>query len=79
MRIVTKRKCDELEILKIYIDKSFTITVEIFTVPEGYKSFANNSLHHHFDLLGSGIHVNKKESVKLAVKDLRELMEANPE
>lgn len=76
MRIVSKVKSDELEIFKIYIDKSYTITVEIFTVPDGYKCFANNSLHHHYDLLGSGVHVNKKESVELAIKDLYELMEA---
>jgi hypothetical protein len=74
MRIVSKVKTPELEIIKIFIDKSYIITVETFTVPEGYKSFANNSFHHHFDLLGSGFHKSKKESVKLAVKDLRELM-----
>ena len=39
MRMVTKEKFDELEIIQIYINNSFTITVEIFTVPEGYKSF----------------------------------------
>jgi hypothetical protein len=77
MRVVTKRKCDELEIIKIYIDKSLTFTVETFTVPEGYKSFANNSYHHHYDLLGTGFHENKEESVKLAVQDLRELVAMN--
>ncbi|WP_157406258.1 hypothetical protein [Neobacillus drentensis] len=53
-----------------------TITVETFTVPEGYKSFANNSYHHHYDLLGRGFNQNKDESVKLVVQDLRELMAA---
>ncbi|MEH7505581.1 hypothetical protein V7152_27035 [Neobacillus drentensis] len=78
MRIVTKVKCDELEIIKIYISYGFTITVEIFTVPEGYKSLATNSFLLHDDLIGSGFHVNKKESAKLALKELRELMEAFP-
>jgi len=76
MRMVTKEKFDELEIIQIYINNSFTITVEIFTVPEGYKSFANNSIFHHYNLLGSGYHENKKESMDLAIKDLYELMEA---
>ncbi|MEH7481196.1 hypothetical protein V7157_08775 [Neobacillus drentensis] len=76
MRIVTKVKSEELEIIKIYISLGFTITVEIFTVPEGYKSLANNSFPQHDELLGTGVHKNKKESVKLAIKDLRELMEA---
>jgi hypothetical protein len=78
MRIVSKVKMPELEIIKIYIDRGFTMTVEIFKVPGGYKSFANNSFHHHYDLLGSGFHKNKKESVKLSIKHLRELMAAYP-
>ncbi|WP_066248362.1 hypothetical protein [Neobacillus drentensis] len=76
MRVVTKRKSDELEIIKMYIDKSLTYTVEIFTVPDGYKSFAANSYLHHYDLLGTGFHSNKDESVKLAIQDLQEMMAA---
>jgi hypothetical protein len=78
MRIVTEINSDDLEIRKMYIDNSFTIIVEIFTVPEGYKSFARNSFLHHGDLLGSGFHENKEESINLAIKDLRELMEEFP-
>ncbi|MGF6952411.1 hypothetical protein QF028_004916 [Neobacillus sp. B4I6] len=47
MGIVTKVKNEELEIIKIYISLGFTITIEIFTVPEGYKSLANNSFPQH--------------------------------
>ncbi|MBT2738094.1 hypothetical protein [Bacillus sp. ISL-7] len=79
MRIVSEIYGEELEIRKMYIDNSFTIIVEIFTVPEGYKSFARNSYLHHYDLSESGSHENKEESVNLAVQDLRELMAAFPE
>lgn len=79
MRTVSRNYGDELEIRKMYIDNSFTIIVEIFTVPEGYKSFARNSFLHHGELLGSGFHVNKEESVNLAINDLQVLMEENPE
>ncbi len=44
MRIVSKVKMPELEIIKIFIGKGFVITVETFTVLEGYKSFANKFL-----------------------------------
>jgi len=74
MRVVTKFKIDELEIIKIYTGKSLTITVEIFTVPVGYKSFATNSFECHDSLTGIGFHKDKKESVKLAINDLRHLM-----
>ncbi|WHY66751.1 hypothetical protein [Neobacillus sp. SuZ13] len=74
MRVVTKFKIDALEIIKIYTGKSLTITVEIFTVPEGYKSFATNSYECHDSLTGIGFHKGKKESVKLAINDLRHLM-----
>ncbi|MCM3117547.1 hypothetical protein M3610_19950 [Neobacillus sp. MER 74] len=74
MRVVTKLKMDELEIIKIYTGKSLTITVEIFTVPDGYKSLATNSYHCHDSLTGIGLHKDKKESAKLAIKDLRDLM-----
>jgi hypothetical protein len=77
MRIVTKFQSEELEIIKIYISLGFTITVEIFRDPEGYKSLANNSFPQHDDLLGIGIHKNKKESVILAINDLRKLMTAS--
>ncbi|MEH7083482.1 hypothetical protein V7139_12230 [Neobacillus drentensis] len=73
MRVVTKFKIDELEIIKVYTGKSLTITVEIFTVPEGYKSFATNSYECHDSLTGIGFHKDKKESAKFAVNDLREL------
>jgi hypothetical protein len=76
MRTVTKVICDELEIIKFYISNSLTFTVEVFTVPEGYKSFANNSYLHHYDLVGAGFHENKEESVELALQDLREMMDA---
>ncbi|MBT2726364.1 hypothetical protein J7E63_05335 [Bacillus sp. ISL-75] len=78
MRIVSETYGEELEIRKMYIDNSFTIIVEIFTVPEGYKSFARNSYLHHDELSGSGFHENKEESVNLAVNDLYELMEEFP-
>ena len=76
MRVVTKFKIDELEIIKIYTGKSLTITVEIFTVPDGYKSLATNSYDCHDSLTGIGFHKDKKESTKLAVNDLRALMAA---
>lgn len=79
MRFVTKVKSDELEIIKIYIDNSLTYTVETFTVPGGYKSFANNSYLHHYDLLGIGFHVTKEQSVELAIQDLRKLIAAFPD
>ena len=78
MKIVSEIYGEELEIRKMYIDNSFTIIVEIFTVPEGYKSFARNSFLHHGDLCGSGFHENKEESVNIAIKDLYELMEEFP-
>ncbi|WP_144555994.1 hypothetical protein [Bacillus sp. X1(2014)] len=74
MKVVTKFKIDELEIIKIYTGKSLTITVEIFTVPDGYKSFATNSYESHDSLTGIGFHKDKKQSVKLAVNDLHHLM-----
>ena len=77
MKIVTISKCDELEIIKIYTGTSLTFTVEAFKVPGGYKSFANNSYSQHDDLLGTGFHMNKKESVQLSINDLRELMRTN--
>ncbi|MBT2701030.1 hypothetical protein J7E79_27445 [Bacillus sp. ISL-40] len=78
MRIKLELYGDELEIRKMYIDNSFTIIVEVFTVPEGYKSFARNSYLHHGDLLGSGFHENKEESINLAINDLHEWMEEFP-
>lgn len=78
MRVITKVKCDELEIIKIYTGTSLTITVEIFTVPDGYKSIATNSFHCHDSLTGAGFHKDKKESSKLAIKDLHKLMAAFP-
>ncbi|MEH7085413.1 hypothetical protein V7139_22105 [Neobacillus drentensis] len=78
MRVVTKVICDELEIIKFYINNSLTFTVEVFTVPEGYKSFANNSYLHHHDLEGTGFHENKEESIELALQDLREMIDACP-
>jgi hypothetical protein len=49
--------------------------VEPFKVPEGYKSFATNSYIHHDSLVSGGTHKDKQESIKMAVKDLRVLME----
>ena len=74
MRVVTKVKSDELEIIKIYICSGFIITVEIFTVQDGYKSLASNNFVQHDSLLGNGFHPTKKGSVKLSVKDLYGLM-----
>jgi hypothetical protein len=74
MKIKSKSYGKELEIVKIIIDKTLRITIEVFTVPEGYKSFARNSYLHHDALLGGGTHEDKKESIKLAVADLRQLM-----
>ncbi|MBV7507629.1 hypothetical protein KW850_20570 [Bacillus sp. sid0103] len=76
MRVVTKIKCDEVEIIKIYTGKRLTITVEIFTVPNGYKSFATNSFLCHESLTGTGFQKSKKESAKQAVKDLLKSMKA---
>ena len=74
MKVVTKFKCAELEVINIYIEKGITIRVEIFVVPDGYKSFATDPLQFHDSLTGAGFHKDKKESVKLAIDDLRELM-----
>ncbi|WP_026568396.1 hypothetical protein [Bacillus sp. UNC41MFS5] len=76
MRVVTKVISDELEKIKFYINNSLTYTVEVFTVPEGYKSFAYNSYLHHTDLEGTGFHEGKDKSVELALQDLREMMDA---
>ena len=53
--------------------------METFSVPGGYKSFANNSYLHHYDLLGTGFHETKEQSVDLAIQDLQELVDAFPE
>ncbi|MCM3118450.1 hypothetical protein M3610_24895 [Neobacillus sp. MER 74] len=75
MRVVTKFKCDELETIKIYTGTRLSISVDIFAIPDGYKSFATSSLLCHDSLTGAGFHQDKKESVKLAVKDLRQMID----
>jgi hypothetical protein len=75
MKIKSKSYGDELEIVKIPINKTLTITVEVFKVPDGYKSIAMNSFIHHYDLQGFGAHEDKNESIELAIKDLHEQME----
>jgi hypothetical protein len=75
MRIRTKTYDDNLEIIDMTVNAALTITVEIFKVPEGFKSFARNSNIHHDDLLGLGVHKDKKESMELAIKELLEQME----
>jgi hypothetical protein len=75
MQITSKSYGDELEIVKIPINKALTITVEVFKVPEGYKSVATNSFIHHYDLQGIGAHEDKNESMELAIKELHEQME----
>lgn len=74
MKTRTKTYGDGLEIVTIAMDAALTITVEIFKVPDGYKSFARNSYIHHDDLLGAGFHKDKNESRELAIKELHELM-----
>ncbi|MEH7076561.1 hypothetical protein V7089_21850 [Neobacillus drentensis] len=76
---MTKVKCDELEVIKMYISSGFIITVEIFTVPGGYKSFANCSFIQPDYLIGTGFHSTKKGSVMLAVKEFHGLLLALPE
>ena len=75
MRTRTKTYDDDLEIVNMTVNAPLTITVEIFKVSEGFKSFARNSNIHHDDLLGSGVHKDKKESMDLAIKDLHEQIE----
>jgi hypothetical protein len=53
----------------------FAIIIEVFKVPEGYKSFTRNTLVHHDDLLGNDVHKIKRDSVDQSIKDLYELME----
>lgn len=75
MRTSTKTYGDDLEIIEITVNAALTITVEVFKVSEGFKSFARNSYIHHDDLLGSGVHKDKNESMELAIKELQEHME----
>jgi hypothetical protein len=75
MKPKSKSYGDELEIIKYPINKALTITVEVFKVPEGYKTIAMNSYIHHYYLEGSGAHEDKNESIELAIKDLQEQME----
>ncbi len=74
MRMTSKSYGEELEIRKYYIRNSQTITVEIFKVTEGYKSFAYSSSIHHYDLTGAGYHEEIEQSIELAIADLQELM-----
>jgi hypothetical protein len=74
MNMSSKTYGDELEIIKMAYSPAFSINVEVFKAAEGYKSFATNSLVHHDDLTGYGVHEHKKESLKQAVRHLRELM-----
>ncbi|MCL6573202.1 MAG: hypothetical protein K6T88_16215 [Bacillus sp. (in: Bacteria)] len=75
MKIKSKSYGEELEIVTIRINQALSITVEAFKVPEGYKSFATNSYIHHDSLVGGATHKDKQESIKMAVQDLRVLME----
>ncbi|CRK80181.1 hypothetical protein [Neobacillus massiliamazoniensis] len=70
MRTRTKSYGDDLEIREITVNKALTITIEIFKVPEGFKSFARNSYIHHDHLLGAGLHEDKEGSVEFAIKEL---------
>lgn len=71
MHIRTLKKLDELEIVEIDLCKGLCITVEAFKVPDGFKSFARNALRQQEDLIGSGTHRSKKESILFAIKDLK--------
>jgi hypothetical protein len=75
MKITSKSYGDKLEIVKIPINKALTITVDVFMVPEGYKSIATNSFIHHDDLQGIGAHEDKNESMEFSIKELHEQME----
>jgi hypothetical protein len=44
MKIKSKSYGDELEIVKIPINKVLTITVEVFKVPDPYKNIVRNFL-----------------------------------
>jgi hypothetical protein len=48
--------------MKMKGSAGFTITVEVFMVPDGYKSFARNNFFHHYDLEGYGVHKDNKKA-----------------
>lgn len=75
IKMVTKSYGNDIEIIKFKADNTFTVTVEIFKGPEGFNSFAYNSIVHHYDLSGNGKHKEKKASIQIALKDLSNLME----
>jgi hypothetical protein len=75
MRTRTKTYGEDLEIIEIAVNAALTITVEVFKVHQGFKSFARNSNIHHDDVLGTGVHNDKNESMELALKELHEQME----
>lgn len=75
MKIVSKKINDELEIINYYVQKDLTIIVEVYKVPEGYRSIAYNTIFEHDDLEGNGTHTSKESCVELAIKDLRNGME----
>ena len=74
MIIRTKTYGDDFEIRKIEMQENLFLTVEVFKVAEGYKSFAHDNTVHHYNLEGYGVHGEKEKSVNLAVHDLEEII-----
>lgn len=70
MKIITKTIGDELEIKKYYVEKGFTVIVEVFKVSEGFNSIAYNTIPQHGELEGFGAHTNKAKSVEIAISNL---------
>lgn len=71
MRLMSKEYDEELEVIEIYVRPGLTIVFECFKVPEGYKTIA--SLR-YVDLEEIGAHQNKKESIMIAYRKLRNLL-----
>ncbi|WP_251555381.1 hypothetical protein [Neobacillus muris] len=61
----------DFEIQKLRVDNETIIKVEIFKVPEGYKSCAaiHSPAYDEFD--GLGVSIDKDTSIRLALNDLR--------
>ena len=74
MKTKSKKIDETLEIIRITVNKALTITVEVFKVPEGFRSIAMNSHIHQQELVGTGFHEEKQTSMDLAIEELRELM-----
>jgi hypothetical protein len=74
MKVSRKTYGHDFERIKIRVNKAVTIFVDVFEVPEGYKCASFNDVIHHDHLDGYAFHKSKGRSIKMAVRELRQLM-----